>query len=136
MGWTFPWASSRGSDFNADYSVWFTQAQQREGAVDYNYRREAPLAAREGEPSAASADDPVAAMCGTDSVTFQRDRPGMSAFAIQDGAIHHTYSAYARGLDILWGAYQWLDRAPKGRNEMGTWWRRHDEYSEERRERP
>ena len=57
-----------------------------------------------------------------------RDRPGMSAFAIEDGAVYHAYSTYARGLDGLWGAYQWLDRAPKGRNEEGVWWRRHDEY--------
>ena len=52
----------------------------------------------------------------------------MSAFAIEDGVVYHTYSTYARGLDGLWGAYQWLDRAPKGRNETGIWWRRHDEY--------
>ena len=57
-----------------------------------------------------------------------RDRPGMSAFALEDGVVYHTYSTYARGLDGLWGAYQWLDRAPKGRNETGVWWRRHDEY--------
>ena len=52
----------------------------------------------------------------------------MSAFALQDGAVYHTYSAYARGLDGLWGMYQWLDRAPLGRNESSHWWRRHDEY--------
>jgi predicted dithiol-disulfide oxidoreductase (DUF899 family) len=54
----------------------------------------------------------------------------MSAFALDDGAIYHTYSAYSRGLDGLWGMYQWLDRAPLGRNEDtgGLWWRRHDEY--------
>jgi predicted dithiol-disulfide oxidoreductase (DUF899 family) len=53
----------------------------------------------------------------------------MSAFALSDGVVHHTYSAYARGLDALWGAYQWLDRAPLGRNEEGTHaWRRRDEY--------
>jgi predicted dithiol-disulfide oxidoreductase (DUF899 family) len=57
-----------------------------------------------------------------------RDRPGMSAFARENGAVYHTYSTYARGLDGLWGAYQWLDRAPKGRNEKGPWWRRRDEY--------
>ena len=69
-----------------------------------------------------------AAMCGTDAATYHRDRPGMSAFALEDGVIYHTYSTYARGLDGLWGMYQWLDRAPKGRNETGVWWRRHDEY--------
>ena len=52
----------------------------------------------------------------------------MSAFALEDDVIYHTYSAYARGLDVLWGAYQWIDRAPLGRNENGVWFRRHDEY--------
>ena len=52
----------------------------------------------------------------------------MSAFALEDGIVYHTYSTYARGLDGLWGMYQWLDRAPKGRNETSAWWRRHDEY--------
>ena len=69
-----------------------------------------------------------AATCGTDAPTYTRDRPGMSAFVLEDGVVYHTYSAYARGLDGLWGMYQWLDRAPKGRNETGVWWRRHDEY--------
>jgi predicted dithiol-disulfide oxidoreductase (DUF899 family) len=74
-------------------------------------------------------------MCGTDALTYTRDRPGMSAFVLQDGHIYRTYSTYARGLDGLWGMYQWLDRAPKGRNEddlyetEGMWWRRHDEYA-------
>ena len=67
-------------------------------------------------------------MCGTDAATYTRERPGMSAFVHEDGVVYHTYSAYARGLDGLWGMYQWLDRAPKGRNESGLWWRRHDEY--------
>ncbi len=127
MGWTFPWASSAPGDFNADFNVWFTEAQQRAGDVEYNYRREPALvlpAERGGsEPSR------FAAMCGTDTATFVRDRPGLSAFALRDGVVYHTYSAYARGLDSLWGAYQWLDRAPLGRNEgAGVWWRRHDEY--------
>lgn len=65
---------------------------------------------------------------GTDPETYVRERPGMSAFAHEDGAVYHTYSAYARGLDGLWGMYQWLDRSPKGRNEKGPWFRRHDEY--------
>jgi len=67
-------------------------------------------------------------MTGTDGPTFVRDRPGMSAFAREDGAVYHTYSTYARGVDGLWGMYQWLDRAPKGRNETGVWWRHHDKY--------
>jgi len=129
MGWTFPWASALTSDFNFDFNVWFTEEQQREGSVEYNYRREAGFewrAAQEGGGEAA--ESKFAAMCGTDAATYQRDRPGMSAFVLEAGVVYHTYSAYARGLDGLWGAYQWLDRAPRGRNETGVWWRRHDEY--------
>jgi predicted dithiol-disulfide oxidoreductase (DUF899 family) len=121
MGWTFPWASSFGSDFNPDFSVGFTEQQQREG-IDYNYRREkAWKGSSEGTTR-------FAAMSGTDGATYTRERPGVSAFVLDDGAIYHTYSAYSRGLDAVWGMYQWLDRAPKGRNEKGAWWRRHDEY--------
>ena len=128
MGWKFPWASSHGSDFNADFNVWFTEEQWRQG-VEYNYRREAAFAWRPGqEGGGEQAEAQFAAMCGTDVPTYQRERPGMSAFAREDGAVYHTYSTYARGLDGLWGMYQWLDRAPKGRNETGVWWRRHDEY--------
>jgi len=123
MGWTFPWASSFGSDFNADWSVRFTEEQQqREGGIEYNYRHEKAWKGG-GEETAQ-----VAAMAGTDAATFTRERPGMSAFALADGVVYHTYSAYARGLDGLWGMYQWLDRAPKGRNEPGYWLQRHDEY--------
>jgi predicted dithiol-disulfide oxidoreductase (DUF899 family) len=73
-----------------------------------------------------------AAMVGTDAATYTREAPGMSAFTREDGAVYHTntYSAYARGLDALWDMYQWLDRAPKGRNETGPWFRRHDEYDQ------
>ncbi len=128
MGWTFPWASSVGSDFNFDFSVWFTKEQWREG-VEYNYRREAVFEWRAGqEGGGAAAEDQFAAMCGTDAATYHRDRPGLSGFALEDGGVYHTYSAYARGLDGLWGMYQWLDRAPRGRNETSPWWRRHDEY--------
>jgi predicted dithiol-disulfide oxidoreductase (DUF899 family) len=123
MGWSFPWASSDGGDFNFDFCVGFTEAQQRDEGVEYNYRRETPLRERGGDPVAC-----CAAACGTDAATFLRERPGVSAFVLEDGVIYHTYSTYARGLDGLWGAYQWLDRAPKGRNEQGVWWRRHDEY--------
>ena len=131
MGWTFPWASSFGSDFNFDFSVGFTEEQQREGGIEYNYRREAPWqcasrAARAGDDGAVAE---IAAMTGTDVATYTRERPGMSAFVLEDGVVYHTYSTYARGLDGLWGMYQWLDRAPKGRNETGVWWRRHDEYN-------
>jgi predicted dithiol-disulfide oxidoreductase (DUF899 family) len=136
MGWTFPWASSFGSDFNADFSVGFTEEQQREAGIEYNYRREAPWPVRGGAapvaeiPSRSTPDGPTtfAAMSGTDVATYTRERPGMSAFALVDGIVYHAYSSYARGLDGLWGMYQWLDRAPKGRNETGVWWRRHDEY--------
>jgi len=125
LGWRFPWASSRDGDFNFDFNVSITEEQQREGGAEYNYRRG-------GHPIvAAQLPEPVhqfAAMCGTDAATYVRDRPGMSAFVIEDGVVYHTYSTYARGLDGLWGMYQWLDRAPKGRNETGVWWRRHDEY--------
>jgi len=123
MGWSFPWASSFGSDFNPDFSVRFTEEQQRDGGIDYNYRREPP---RTGSGEGATE---FAAMSGTDAATFERERPGMSAFVLEDGLVFHTYSAYARGLDSLWGMYQWLDRAPKGRNEKDAWWRRHDEYN-------
>jgi predicted dithiol-disulfide oxidoreductase (DUF899 family) len=126
MGWTFPWASSFGSDFNADFSASFTEEQQRAG-IEYNFRREAGRSPRPGD-TGGGGEAQFAASCGTDVLTFHRDRPGMSAFVREDGAIYHTYSAYARGLDGLWGAYQWLDRAPRGRNEQGIWWRRHDEY--------
>jgi predicted dithiol-disulfide oxidoreductase (DUF899 family) len=128
MGWTFPWASAQGNEFNFDFNVWFTEEQWREG-VEYNFRREPVFEWRGGqEGGGQSAEANFAAMCGTDVPTFHRDRPGMSAFALQDSAVFHTYSAYARGLDGLWGAYQWLDRAPKGRNETAPWFRRHDEY--------
>jgi predicted dithiol-disulfide oxidoreductase (DUF899 family) len=129
MGWTFPWATSLGNDFNTDFHVWFSEAQQRQGEIDYNFRREAAFAWRqELEAGGAAAESRFAAMCGTDTATYQRDRPGMSAFVMEDGVVYHTYSTYARGLDGLWGMYQWLDRAPRGRNETGVWWRRHDEY--------
>jgi predicted dithiol-disulfide oxidoreductase (DUF899 family) len=132
MGWTFPWASSLGRDFNFDFNVSFTEEQQREGAIEYNYRREPAWTVRGiGDSLTKRGEDPVtenAAMTGTDVATYTRERPGMSAFVLEDGVVYHTYSTFARGLDGLWGMYQWLDRAPKGRNETGIWWRRHDEY--------
>jgi predicted dithiol-disulfide oxidoreductase (DUF899 family) len=124
MGWTFPWASSLGSDFNFDFSVSFSEEQQRQGILDYNF------APRDIAPALEPGHGPIehATMSGTDVATYMRQMPGMSAFAREDSVVYHTYSAYARGLDALWGMYQWLDRAPKGRNETGPWWRRHDEY--------
>src|SRR5215212_10414263 len=122
MGWRFPWVSSLGSDFNVDFGVSVTEERQREGPLEYNYRPYDPVPPAEAEGNAFVAQ--IAAMTGTDVATYTREAPGMSAFALQDGVVHHTYSAYARGLDGLWGMYQWLDRAPKGRNESGLWWRR------------
>jgi predicted dithiol-disulfide oxidoreductase (DUF899 family) len=101
MGWSFPWVSSFGSDFNFDFQVSTTDERPLQ---EYNFR-----AVPEGFPD---------------------ELPGMSTFALRDGQVFHTYSAYARGLDALWGMYQWLDRAPLGRNEAGgeRWLRRHDSY--------
>jgi predicted dithiol-disulfide oxidoreductase (DUF899 family) len=125
MGWTFPWASAHGGDFNFDFNVSFTEQQQREGSIEYNYERGGHAM------DAAVAPEPVsqfAATCGTDARTYSRDRPGLSAFVRENGVVYHSYSTYARGVDGIWGMYQWLDRAPKGRNQTGPWWRRHDEY--------
>ena len=122
MGWSFPWASSFGSDFNYDFQAAHTEEQQQSGVSEYNFRPWDPRPAegfRGPEP-----DSPV----GTDWATYSRESPGMSAFALEDGVVYHTYSAYARGLDGLWGMYQWLDRAPLGRNETDLWFLRHDEY--------
>ena len=136
MGWTFPWASSLGSDFNFDLNVWFTEEQQPKGGIEYNYRSEAPAREPLAEKTARKwrsrrGQGPVAeiaAMTGTDVDTYTRERPGMSAFVLEDGVVYHTYCTFARGLDVLWGMYQWLDRAPKGRNETAFWFRRRDEY--------
>jgi predicted dithiol-disulfide oxidoreductase (DUF899 family) len=137
MGWTFPWASSYNGDFNADFSVGFSEEQQRDGGIEYNFRREPPmkpaLVGRTVQDwQLRGSETPVAqlaTMAGTDVAGYTRERPGVSAFVLVDGVVHHTYSAYSRGVDGLWGMYQWLDRAPLGRNEEGVWWRRHDEYA-------
>jgi len=126
MGWTFPWASSGNTDFNADYAASFTDQQQRQG-IEYNYRREAPIDVPAGGVGTETQND-HAGQAGVDDLTFVRERPGVSAFVLEDGVVYHTYSAYSRGVDGLWGMYQWLDRAPKGRNEHGVWWRHHDRY--------
>ncbi len=126
MGWTFPWASSLGSDFNFDFKTSITEEAQRSGAVDYNYGAKDTTWLRQVREESPVAT--FAAMTGTDAAGYTREQPGMSAFALEDGVVYHTYSAYARGLDALWGMYQWLDRAPKGRNETGAWFRRRDEY--------
>jgi predicted dithiol-disulfide oxidoreductase (DUF899 family) len=123
MGWTFPWASSFGGDFNFDFNVQLSEQQQRDGGAEYNFEPEEVW-----NPADSEGVVTFATMSGTDPATYVRERPGMSAFVLQHGVVYHTYSAYARGLDGLWGMYQWLDRAPKGRNEDAVWWRRHDEY--------
>jgi predicted dithiol-disulfide oxidoreductase (DUF899 family) len=127
MGWTFPWASSYGSDFNFDFGVAHTKEEWESGAVEYNFREQD---LRPGPGQESSYDAFSESIVGTDWETYRREGPGMSAFALEDGAVYHTYSTYERGLDILWGMYRWLDRAPLGRNEeqAGFWWRRHDEY--------
>jgi predicted dithiol-disulfide oxidoreductase (DUF899 family) len=128
MGWSFPWASSFGSDFNYDFQVSHTKEEWQSGAVEYNFR-EWDLRPPAGEESSLNAWSE--STVGTDWETYRREGPGVSAFALEDGVVYHTYSAYARGLDGLWGMYQWLDRAPRGRNETGGgWWRRHDEYED------
>lgn len=129
MGWSFPWASSFNNDFNFDFTVSISEEQQRQGTVEYNYRKES---GGEKIQEWQKKEGPVvimAEMSGTDVDAFIRERPGMSTFVLEDGVVYHTYSTFARGLDGLWNMYQWLDRAPKGRNEKGVWCRRHDEYS-------
>ena len=124
MGWSFPWASSFGSDFNYDFSASLTEEQKESGTAVYNFGTRDLRRALESEEVAA-----VAALAGTDTATFLQESPGVSSFVLEDGVVYHTYSAYARGLDALWGMYQWLDRAPLGRNEAGGYWlRRRDEY--------
>jgi predicted dithiol-disulfide oxidoreductase (DUF899 family) len=125
LGWTFPWASSFGNEFNFDYSVGFSPDEQlQDGGIEYNYRRES--AWKPSNLSGQSSENIFGT--GVDMPTYLRERPGVSAFVLEDDVLYHTYSTYARGLDGLWGMWQWLDRAPKGRNETGHWWRRHDEY--------
>jgi predicted dithiol-disulfide oxidoreductase (DUF899 family) len=126
MGWTFPWASSAGSDFNYDFRVTHSAEEWRSGSVEYNYR----------QMDASDVDRPdvleMATGVGTDWATYRQQGPGLSAFVLDEGTVYHTYSAYERGVDGIWGMYQWLDRAPLGRNETGVWWRRKDEYRTQR----
>jgi predicted dithiol-disulfide oxidoreductase (DUF899 family) len=126
MGWSFPWASSFNGDFNPDFNVYFTEVQQREGGISYNYRSMDVRPSESGEEIAFLTE--WASNVGTDWPTYRQQGPGMSAFVLEDGVAYHTYSAYERGVDGVWGMYPWLDRAPLGRNETGLWWRRHDEY--------
>jgi predicted dithiol-disulfide oxidoreductase (DUF899 family) len=126
MGWSFPWASSSDSDFNYDFHVTHTTEEWQSGAVEYNFRTvdlRMPETPQENPFVAA-----ITSSVGTDWPTYRTEGPGMSAFALDNGVIYHTYSTYERGVDALWGMYPWLDRAPLGRNETNLWWRRHDEY--------
>jgi len=108
MGWTFPWVSSGRSDFNFDFNVSFTEESVAKGQ-SHNFR---PLEGWMLDPA---------------NMPFEG--PGMSAFVLDEGDVYHTYSAYTRGCDVLWTMWQWLDRAPLGRNEGDmSWYRRHDEY--------
>jgi len=119
MGWSFPWVSSAASDFNFDFGFSYTDEQVREHM--------GPLL--EGEPPPILRQ--LAGACGTDVAGYVSEGPGMSAFALADGAVYHTYSTGARGLEFLMGYYPILDRAPKGRDESDSsefWIRRHDEY--------
>jgi predicted dithiol-disulfide oxidoreductase (DUF899 family) len=125
MGWSFPWASSQGGDFNYDFNVSITEEQQRAGGTEYNYRRGGHAMTGTALPQVVIDN---AARTGAEPTAYVRERPGLSAFVLEDGVVYHTYSTYARGLDGLWGMYQWLDRAPRGRNENGVWWRHHDSY--------
>jgi predicted dithiol-disulfide oxidoreductase (DUF899 family) len=128
MGWSFPWASSAESDFNYDFHTTHTGEEWASGAVNYNYRT-IDLRPFENDESMPMLNE-IAASVGVDWPTYRQEGPGMSAFAMEDGVVYHTYSTYERGVDALWGMYQWLDRAPLGRNENGFWWRRRDEYAQ------
>ncbi len=124
MGWSFPWVSSFDSDFNYDFRVTHTKEEWDSGAVDYNFRT---VDFRPAEKIPVLAE--WASTVGTDFATYRREGPGLSAFVLDDGVVYHTYSSYERGVDVIWGMNQLLDRAPLGRNENGGfWWRRHDEY--------
>jgi predicted dithiol-disulfide oxidoreductase (DUF899 family) len=119
MGWSFPWVSSAGSDFNFDFGVSYTDEQVRKHA--------GPML--EGEPPPVLAH--LAATTGTDVAGYLSEGTGFSAFIMNDGAVYHTYSTYDRGVEFLMGYYPILDRAPKGRDEGDAtefWIRRHDEY--------
>ena len=116
MGWSFPWVSSADSDFTFDFGFAYSEEQVREHMGPM--LDDPPPAVRQ-----------LAAASGTDVVGYVSDGPGFSAFVEDDGAVYHTYSTAARGLEFLMGYYPILDRAPKGRDEEGEFWiRRHDEY--------
>jgi predicted dithiol-disulfide oxidoreductase (DUF899 family) len=126
MGWSFPWVSSFESDFNYDFSTSRTEAELHEGG-EYNFAHYGDMTPALDATTGTLFEQ--AERTGASIAQYVQEAPGMSAFVRADGAVYHTYSAYARGLDALWGAYQWLDRAPFGRNEEETvGWTRRDEY--------
>lgn len=129
MGWSFPWASATGGEFNFDFCASYTPEQQRDG-IEYNFKREPQQPWREGKTGGGEeAEFEFATACGVNTPTYMRQRPGLSAFIQKDGVVYHTYSTYSRGVDGVWAMYPWLDRAPLGRNEgEGVWWRHHDRY--------
>lgn len=134
MGWSFPWASSSRTDFNYDFQAGNSEEQRKSGKSTYNFQpRDIAQSAKAGVGNPVLTG--IAATTGTDWPTYITELPGMSAFVLEDGVVYHTYSAYSRGLDGLWGMYQWLDRAPLGRNEeeAGIWWRHHDKYESQTR---
>ena len=118
MGWTFPWVSSAGTDFNVDLGFSRTEEQTREAVAPMLEAGPPPIL------------DHMASETGTDVVGYMTEAPGFSAFVREDGGIYQTYSTTARGLEFLMGYYPILDRAPRGRDEEGAefWVRRHDEY--------
>ncbi|HTD89004.1 MAG TPA: DUF899 family protein [Candidatus Binatia bacterium] len=118
--------TDEGSASLADLDVSFTEKQQREDGIAYNCRTIPAETWRSFMQAPQSIPSVLAIACGLDAAAYSRELPGMSAFALEDGGVYHTYSTYERGLDILWGAYHWLDRAPLGRNEPDEWWRRRD----------
>jgi predicted dithiol-disulfide oxidoreductase (DUF899 family) len=115
--------SSFESDFNADFNVWLTEDQQRTGDYEYNYERGSALQMNGDDGPVAE----IAAMTGTDVATYTRDRPGMSAFIVEDGAVYHSYFDVRAGRRRPLGHVP-VARSPKGHNESGIWWRRHDAY--------
>jgi len=123
MGWIVPYVSSLGSDFNFDFGVAYTDEEMASGP-EHNLHSNWD-----------HSDTPASQLAADETIPSPNDMPppdavGISAFALEDGIVHHTYSAYARGVDAMWGMYPWLDRAPKGRNETDRWYRLHDEYAD------
>jgi predicted dithiol-disulfide oxidoreductase (DUF899 family) len=121
MGWSFPWVSSANSDFNFDLGFSSSEEQTRAWVAPM-LEQLPPIAARNASDS------------GTDVVGYLTQTQGFSAFVLDDGAVYHTYSTGARGVEFLMGYYPMLDRAPKGRDEgdgFQLWIRPHDEYGSE-----